>query len=111
MSDGIPRPLLDAREAFATIRELAKEIEGPPRVESAVLRSRAGRIRELLDLMDRQLDELAALAFKGLLDSEYRTIATCSDCLALAGYARSHIDGRALCDECKRHEISGKIGP
>ena len=110
MSAGTPQPLLDARETFATIRDLAQTIGGPPRVESAVLRRRAGRIGELLDLIDGQLDELAALAFEGLLDPEYRTIATCSACLTLAGHARSYVDGRPLCDGCKRDEISGKVG-
>ena len=110
MSGETPQPLLNAREAFAAIRELAQLIEGAPRVESTVLRTRTGRIRELLDVIDGQLDELAELAFEGLLDGEYRTIATCADCLVLARHARSHIDGRPLCDECKRYEISGTAG-
>ena len=110
MSAKTPRPLLEAIEAFGQIRSLTEEVAGVPRVQSALLRSRAGRIRELAELVVGKLDELAQLASEGLLDGDYRTIAKCADCLELAGYARSHIDGRSLCDECKRYDISGTAG-
>ena len=102
-----PWPLRIALQELGELRELAEEIEGLPREQSAVLRNRLGRMRELVDAMEQRLDEVAALASDGLLDNDYRTIATCSDCGELAGHARSAIDNRPLCDECQRWEARG----
>ena len=104
-----PLPLRQALRALAMIDKLTGAPDDVPRVQSVVLRRRAGRIRELADEIESRLDELGRMAGQGLLDSDYRTVARCADCRKRAGWGRSQVDGRALCAKCRRIE-SGEAG-